>query len=598
MAWNEKINEKDFESRLVKNLADRPNVPSTYGAGGLSAKELKERFDKSAHFLKDKINAIIEALGGVEALTNIRITDESGKEVSAKEWIENKLLVASLENPGSKIDISSWVESANKLMSENAAKVGFTDYATFAKAGVVKISPTRSIGITNGFIELLKANEEHIAERGANLTDYAITASKINAVVKAALTDKNKMVLADNDKATARETLGAASTEEVNGMHLALSDGLNKANTRTDGLKIVLDYDSELYKFKLRLVDKDGVDQSVTNEIDLPLESVVIDVIIPDDGENFVLVLNNGKRIEIPTEVLLRGFVTFADLENYATKEDLESVNIELAPTLNGNEADKAPSVQAVNEGLQAHGGLFANALKGTKEGAEISLPDISPVLHKITMRVKGSASATLSNVKVTARSRNLFNPDDWVTTNPTIHPIKKVLIDGVEYLQMSDNQACRYTVPGDSSIMYALSIALIRKDSYKAASLKLKKPDGSVRQLFSWARTDFGKVLHANVYGGDIIYGDGWYENNVCIDLSKTMLQLSPRDQTAIFVPYAEPKEYAVTEDGTVMGVMSTHSVFTTDTEGTTIYCEYNRDTTYAFNELKNAIISTGGNV
>lgn len=354
MAWNEKINEKDFESRLVKNLADRPNATSTYGVGGMSAKQLKEWFDNSAHFLKDKINAIIEALGGVEALTNIRITDESGKEVSAKEWIENKLLVASLENPGSKIDISSWVESANKLMSENAAKVGFTDYATCSKAGVVKVNQGSStnIGITDGLIKVLKATEEHIAARGENYTDYVLAASKTNHIVKAALTDENKLVLSDDEKATARKTLGAASTEDVNGMHLALSDGLNKANTRTDGLKIVLDYDSELYKFKLRLVDKDGVDQSVTNEIDLPLESVVIDVIIPDDGENFVLVLNNGKRIEIPTEVLLRGFVTFADLENYATKEDLESVNIELAPTLADNDPDKAPSVKAVNDGL------------------------------------------------------------------------------------------------------------------------------------------------------------------------------------------------------------------------------------------------------
>lgn len=115
MAWNEKINEKDFESRLVKNLADRPNATSTYGVGGMSAKQLKEWFDNSAHFLKDKINAIIEALGGVEALTNIRITDESGKEVSAKEWIESKVEV---NLNGKVIPIVNWVEIANKAISD------------------------------------------------------------------------------------------------------------------------------------------------------------------------------------------------------------------------------------------------------------------------------------------------------------------------------------------------------------------------------------------------------------------------------------------------------------------------------------------------
>lgn len=338
MAWNEKINDKDFESRLVKNLADRPNAPSTYGVGGMSAKQLKEWFDNSANSLKDKINAIIEALGGVEALSNIRITDESGKEVSAKEWIENKLLVTSLENPGSVIDIQSWVESANKLMSENAAKVGFTDYATSSKAGVVKVAQggDTDIGISaTGVIRVLKANEDNIAIRGANYADYVLTSSKTNSIVKAALIDKNKLDLADNEKATARKTLGAASAEDVNGMHLALS------------------MDEATFKLKVSLLSTNNEVISTSNEIDLPIEEMVIGIDVNENGDGYILKLKTGETVPLSTEAIVRGFAKQETLD--AVIEDVEALKkkkIELAPTLDGNDTDKAPSVKAVNEGL------------------------------------------------------------------------------------------------------------------------------------------------------------------------------------------------------------------------------------------------------
>lgn len=62
----------------------------------------------------------------------------------------------------------------------------------------------------------------------------------------------------------------------------------------------------------------------------------------------------------------------------------------------------------------------------------------------------------------------------------------------------------------------------------------------------------------------------------------------------------YREPKKFAVSEDGTAENVTSLYptTVLMSDTPGFIIDCEYNRDINKAFDELKQAILSLGGNI
>lgn len=55
----------------VQTLATRPNQPSVYGVGGLSASELKKRFDSLAEKIIEKHNALCDALGGKDAPSKI-----------------------------------------------------------------------------------------------------------------------------------------------------------------------------------------------------------------------------------------------------------------------------------------------------------------------------------------------------------------------------------------------------------------------------------------------------------------------------------------------------------------------------------------------
>jgi hypothetical protein len=56
------ITEAQLRAHGVSALATRPNAPSTYGEGGLSAEELKARFDSLGKMLAQAINAINTAL--------------------------------------------------------------------------------------------------------------------------------------------------------------------------------------------------------------------------------------------------------------------------------------------------------------------------------------------------------------------------------------------------------------------------------------------------------------------------------------------------------------------------------------------------------
>ena len=56
----EKITALQIKANGIQSLSKRPNESMQYGACGLSAEELKRRFDKLASLLADKINEIID----------------------------------------------------------------------------------------------------------------------------------------------------------------------------------------------------------------------------------------------------------------------------------------------------------------------------------------------------------------------------------------------------------------------------------------------------------------------------------------------------------------------------------------------------------
>lgn len=62
-----KIDDTKVKAASIAALADRPNTSSTYGEGGLTAAQLRGRFDAFPQLVREKVDEIIEALSTSEA---------------------------------------------------------------------------------------------------------------------------------------------------------------------------------------------------------------------------------------------------------------------------------------------------------------------------------------------------------------------------------------------------------------------------------------------------------------------------------------------------------------------------------------------------
>lgn len=103
------------------------------------------------------------------------------------------------------------------------------------------------------------------------------------------------------------------------------------------GSQLTLEIDNTTYKFKARLRDKNGNVIYTSNEIDLPLESVVINGEYDSVNKKLILTLQNGNTIEIDVSDLISGLVSETQLQQalalYYTKTETD--------TLLGNKVDK-----------------------------------------------------------------------------------------------------------------------------------------------------------------------------------------------------------------------------------------------------------------
>ncbi len=96
------------------------------------------------------------------------------------------------------------------------------------------------------------------------------------------------------------------------------------------GNKLDLTIDSKTYIMTLKLKDKDDNVLS-TGSVDLPIESMIINVTYDNDNEKLTFTLQNGSVIDVPLDSLISGLVNETDLkdtlENVIAGKNLETAN-------------------------------------------------------------------------------------------------------------------------------------------------------------------------------------------------------------------------------------------------------------------------------
>ena len=224
-----KISNNLIQSTGVQALANRPNESARYGEGGLSAEQLKRKFDQLPSKLAEKINEIIDIL-----------TSSEGKDVC------------------------------------NYIKVGLSDEIVTLKDFVNSVSS----GELSKVIKIYLTSEP---DEGASLYDVLCCFDNDIEDLKPAVEDFNSAV-----------------------------DALNTCLPR--GVNVTLD---DEYKLSISIIDAEGKALGEAATVDLPLETMMVNLRYDPDDNSIYFELQNGTEVgPIALDELIEGLVSTNEFNN------------------------------------------------------------------------------------------------------------------------------------------------------------------------------------------------------------------------------------------------------------------------------------------
>ncbi len=253
--------------------------------------------------------------------------------------------------------------------------------------------------------------------------------------------------------------------------------------------------------------------------------------------------------------------------------------------------------------------GERANALVSQKSGSMLRIDDVSPCDNTVTVNV----SAVGDNVpsKIYQFGRNILNPTPW-TTPSTVYGVTYAylpdedcfLINGTAAANGGPRKVSPFYALGSGfiiSLKYISGSVTIPADPGKFASFHLGKADtttASASNFFSCGlqnsdNTTAVKFCDKNYWQASWFYVSA----GVVFENYKIRLQVERNNSATAYEQYTAPAELTPDADGNVTAARENVCTFAVKTPGT-LSAKYNRDINKAFDELKQAIISLGGNV
>ena len=216
----------------------------------------------------------------------------------------------------------------------------------------------------------------------------------------------------------------------------------------------------------------------------------------------------------------------------------------------------------------------FSNTLKGYADGEIVVIDDVSPIEHKTVVRVHGK---NLFNGELIG---GYFNNNEFevLAASPTVFKSIKIFLKA-----------------GVHTISFGTAVNIVRRiidDVYYGNG-----PTNVVSYTFETTQDGYVGFSFR-----DTIQNTEWLE--------ETPIQIEKGNTATELEPFVDPATVTVTEGTTgatyipnVDGVCEVFSVspamkFSTDTEGITVECEYNRDINKIIKKIVNAIISLGGSL
>lgn len=231
--------------------------------------------------------------------------------------------------------------------------------------------------------------------------------------------------------------------------------------------------------------------------------------------------------------------------------------------------------------------GVFANAVKTSASGKIISVTNASPLKHRATCTVDSDAIEDLTSIVVNVTGINLWD-EEWE-------------VGGINTSSGENLATVGNTIRSKNYIKVLPSTGY-----YVKCPAGLVSTGGLIRIYRYDENGQFIGYGSTGTENAEVITGSNWhyirfvvraeygsvYNHDICFTLSDPLYN-------GTYEPY-KVKSYKPNADGTVDDVsfMSPYTVISTNSANVNIRCEYNRDINEVLEQLRQAILSLGGNV
>lgn len=243
-----------------------------------------------------------------------------------------------------------------------------------------------------------------------------------------------------------------------------------------------------------------------------------------------------------------------------------------------------------------------SNALVGKVSGEMVYMDDISPLEHKLSVKLSSETLPDNTQVTVKSYGKNLIPYPYSSQMEGGIHTQ-----NGVTFTKNDDGGiTINGTATADTSAFIYSSTSkpypLIAGYYCFSGSLsdniwvKIDKKDAGGKIQWNWG-SNINKVGEANegdmLYSISILVKSGTVCDNVVV-----YPQMERGTVATDYEPYRGETVTTTIADGAELNVVSPNMTIYTDNAGVVIDCTYNKDTNIVINKLTQAIINLGGSI
>lgn len=416
---------------------------------------------------EDGKNATINGVStlNIEAGENISLEQEGSTLTisGAYEYDDTNVKAEIAENTRNISKLGNKVDQNTKSIESNTATIEVNTNAIEKNASDI---------VNNS--NAIDRNTENISSNTNAISSNTSAIAKNTTAI-----NENKSAIETNTTAIQENKTNIdTNTQDINNLKQKSDDNKNSIDEINENLKnyslitetgnkIDVTVNSSTYVMTLDLKDKNDNVLS-TGSVDLPIESMIINVTYDSEKKELKFTLQNGNVIEVPLNDLISGLVTDKNLENtlksYALIKDVPTKVSQLENDLDYvKNTDYATSTVAgvvkTNAGLDVdeNGMVVANTYnydeyeskadntfisKGTLEnviaGKNLELVDIENRLTDLEENV----SKLIDDIPIYGIQRNIANNSDtaWERTDDAVGLVANATHDGTEVQNDFDN--------------------------------------------------------------------------------------------------------------------------------------------------------------